>query len=97
MHVITLNGKPASIERLAKATKTTGLVLSEHEAKSLLAGTSPKAVQEHFVSYFGFTWKERAKGVELAPATLPTLVPVLKPAAKKAAAKAPVKKAKKAA
>ncbi|MGE3624042.1 MAG: hypothetical protein AB7H77_09275 [Bdellovibrionales bacterium] len=75
MFVITINGRPANMQKLSKYE---GRVLLDHnEADRYLCASTQQAAMQMFLFHFGFTWEERAEGIECES------VYVLKPEGKK--------------
>jgi hypothetical protein len=67
MYVITYKNKPATLEKLNdKEWSLTGHVLDfgDVDNRSYIAAPTKKEAVEVFLYHFGFTWKERAHGIE---------------------------------
>lgn len=62
MWVITYKGKPARIGTLMKQEQCAFNLLDD---MMYLAGPSRKDVVGAYIGLFGFTWRERAKGVDV--------------------------------
>lgn len=69
MWVITYKGKPAPLVKLHEATmKDMGhppFYIDSIEEGAYLTGTSRRVTVDVFLHYFGFTWAERAKGIDV--------------------------------
>ena len=61
MYAITYKGKPATQRYLHLLEKKTCSVINEDQY--IAAPTKQRAV-EMYLYYFGFTWKERPRGIE---------------------------------
>ena len=70
LYCVTYKGKPVSVDRLRK--------LNGHKEDFYYRNMSPNAIVEcsrkyaiaAYIHIFGFTWKERPKGVEIEPLTV---------------------------
>lgn len=71
MHVITFKGRPATVRELHEAEgKQPSYKILETELESYLATSSESKAKKLFLSWFGFTWAERAKGIDVAKVVL---------------------------
>lgn len=59
--VITYKGFPATLEKLYEVE---GTRILDDEKSSFLAANSKRSTIGRYIYHFGFTWKERPKGVE---------------------------------
>ena len=64
MWVITYKGKPATIEQLCKVEKITPNWLNATNEDSLIADIRKAGAIHSYLYFFGFTWRERVKGIE---------------------------------
>jgi len=67
MFIITFKGRPATLETVYEAER--GAVpfhTGTTERESYLAAPSAAKAKALFIYYIGFTWGERAKGIEVA-------------------------------
>lgn len=66
IYAITHRGRVSRMGTLCKLEKRNDLIsrLGSNEAQPLIATTRKKAI-EKYIYYFGFTWKERTKGVDV--------------------------------
>lgn len=62
MYAICLNEKPATLEKLYKHEDRH--IHDHNEDKLYLCAPTEKAAKDLYLHHFGFTWKERARGVE---------------------------------
>jgi len=66
MYVITYKGKPATLGKIYAVEGATGrYMLSEYQRYGFIAAPSARAAKAHFLNHIGFTWKERAEGIEV--------------------------------
>lgn len=71
MYIITFKKKPATLEKLFNVEKTQmSWRIGNEERASLLASKSKSGVVALYIYYFGFTWKERPKGVDFSKVEL---------------------------
>lgn len=71
IHIITFNGKPATIETLEDLERKHGncaiplLGFDPEERPTFIAAGTKEACKEYYNSTFGgYTWRERPEGVE---------------------------------
>ena len=67
MYVITYKGKPATIAKLAMIDNHTSFnaySFNAYRGTELICSTTKKEAIEVYLYNFGFTWRERLKGVE---------------------------------
>lgn len=68
MYIITYKGKPATLGTLFDAETLSGAAAQRMDTEELDAYMSAKTIarlKEIYVYHFGFTWQERAEGVEI--------------------------------
>lgn len=67
MFVITFKGNPATVEKLHDAeSKVVNHLAYNAERESYLSAPTAKQAKAAFLHWFGFTWKERAEGIDVA-------------------------------
>lgn len=67
MYIITYKGKPATLEKIYEAERdAVPFHTGTTERESYLAAPSAAKAKALFIYYIGFTWPERAKGIEVA-------------------------------
>lgn len=68
LYVISINNKPATIEKLCRANgDEPPFTMDEDTKRSFIVDTSKESLISQYLFWFGFTWKERPKGVDLIP------------------------------
>lgn len=70
MWVITYKGKAATIDKLCKVNFGAHPDRYIFDEEDYLARSTKAKTKELFLYYFGFTWKERAKGIDVEKGTL---------------------------
>lgn len=66
MYVITFKGRPATIRKLHEVEgKQPNFMHGGDELDVYISATSKARAKAVFIYWFGFTWKERAKGIDV--------------------------------
>lgn len=66
MYIVTFRNAPATIEKLYKVeNKTPHWQNPQDVLNGFIVARTPAKAKEQYVYWFGFTWEERPKGVEL--------------------------------
>lgn len=68
MWVITIKNKPAPLDKIKKAEKKTSGWSEDDDC--YISAPTKKAAIELYLYHFGFTWRERAKGVDCKRVTV---------------------------
>lgn len=65
MYVITYKGKPATLRQLCeRAENVSPYWLSTLNETDYIDGPNPQVTKQKYLAFFGFTWRERTKGIE---------------------------------
>lgn len=70
MYTITFKGRPASLETIFKAEGRTPTYHLSDFPDQFLAARTKRGVINLFLYHVGFSWKERAKGIEAQKVTV---------------------------
>lgn len=78
MYIITYKEKPATLDRLYQVEETefctiyhSAYGLSEAERDMYVTSAKRKYCVDFYLHHFGFTWEERARGIEIRKIQIP--------------------------